>query len=191
MDEAIEFVKKYIDLHYQAYLANHTEPDTKLYTQKYAEFKNLFINDFFTLHGQKMDLMNRPEPVDQKWLETGQKMVKYGNIVKARIYQIKKYQDSKYGELFRAYLSSQNTSKNPQNTFYEDSVFFAKINGKFKVVALYHLDLLDQRGSKIKLGPLTWITFYEPKIGQLGKLLEVKKNEEPQNPEHKNEYNID
>ena len=161
MEDAIHFIQAFISKEYEALIAQWTEPDNSLFKTKRREVNSFYGPDLATE-------VNRPRSVDDKWFKGAKK---YLDMIQPRIlFQVKQYEHSTLGNLYRCYVSTTQRS----NTTYFACLYIAKTEQGLKIVAQYNTDF--EGGWNWRGGV---------KLETLAKLIEVRKFQAPTDPENR------
>jgi len=164
MEDAINFIKQFIDEEYEALVAQWTEHDNSVFKTKRRELNRFYGPDI-------TPEINRPRSVDKRWFE---KAKKYLDMIQPRIlFQVKQYEHPTLGNLYRCYVSTTQRS----NSTYFACLYVAHTEQGLKIVAQYNTDF---EGG--------WDWSGGVKLETLGKLIEVRKFQAPTEPENLKEY---
>ncbi|MEQ8996794.1 MAG: hypothetical protein RID53_09865 [Coleofasciculus sp. B1-GNL1-01] len=168
MEEAITFIRNFIDKEYETWVACWSEPDNNVFRPKRSELNTLYEGDL------KSDIY-RPRQVDESYFEEGKEQLEQ---TQPRIFfQVKKYQHPTHGNLYRCYVSSTLRGRSTYSTCF----YLANTENGLKIVSQYNVSSDPGNG-------ISWNWRGGLKLDKLGELVEVRKFQAPTDPEHLKEY---
>lgn len=166
MEEAISFLKKYVQQEYETFGIVHTEKDDEV-----AEAAIDKLYDEFYGPGMRARVQRPMSPSKNffwKKKEIGEK------LQKRLVFQVKQYEHPKRGDLFAGYLSEVF----PGSTGYGAMVYFTKQDGSWQIIADHAWDRDEMK----------WEHTSGEELKSPGKLKEVKKIKPPTLKEDLQDY---
>lgn len=181
MDEVVNYVNAFLNAEYEALVAQYTERDDRVFQAKRA------IVSQFLMSGIPSDL-DRPLQPDDEWFERGKERVENGSLMPRTLFQIKVYDHPNFDKLYRAYVSLPLRPRGKRLAYFTNFFISSTQNG-YKIVSRYNLDLLPERDNVLfEDGNLAWVWRGGEKLTTLGKLIDVLKFRNPDDPQHLAEY---
>lgn len=149
MQEAIDFMQKFLQMEYEVKIKCYTEMDRKKFNELLQSFQALSNLDYsFPLYS----------PERQSWEAFSEKGLRATeNLIPCKLYLVKKYTNKQYQEIYKCYTSGNKDYSNDILFLY----YVAKVDGSFKVVSMY---IPDDKGG--------WEFLKGEKLTAKGKLLE-------------------
>lgn len=173
MENIIKFINSFLEDEYQAHTSYINERDKEKQLndankhRAYFDLKMLNPPGFF-----------RKGEINDQWFEER----KNTEVYKRTLFQIKEYDNEKYGKIYRCYLSNPDYNKKR----YYQCHFIAEIKGNLKIFSIYQIDIsLKNLNTSIK----DWKIRGGEELKNLGKPTNIVKIEPPlDNEVHLEEY---
>lgn len=178
MREVLEVVQQFIQRDCEARLALYTEPDNEAYQKTLAELER-----FYALEEGLYSGFSRSGEMDDTWYEMREEMRQQ---VRPRVlFQVKRYDRSEGGELFRAYLSG---GFDFNQDSYDQLFTLSQTKAGLRIVSVDGRCLSCMGRDKIggeqctACGGTGWEHGSGRKLRELGRLVEVCKLRAPTDP---------
>jgi hypothetical protein len=184
MQVGLDFISLYIEKEYEFLIALWTEKNIKIFRDKQHELQHFYAQGLTPEVG-------RPLCLDDQWFEVGQEEIE--SICPRDLFQIKHYQNQVFGNFYRCYVS--NTSKYGKKTYFS-CLYITNIENEWKITSRYNIcftcNSLGQLEDGHKCSECSgsgWNWRGGFKLKELGKLVDVRKFQSPDNPIQMKEYN--
>jgi hypothetical protein len=180
MEEFINFLEEYIKNEHQMYISGLSERNVDLFQKKYAEFESKYYENGIVNYN-----ITTPRPSDEEYFQNGKEIIE--KAIPRIVFQIKKYDHQEWGILYRCYLSRTSPSKRLEKSYLENFFIIKKVND-YKIISVYTIPIGLRR---LRPDLRDWRYSQGKEISDLGKLLEVKKFQPPEDPIQLEEYNAE
>lgn len=181
MQRVLQFMRRFLDAEYEALIVMVAESQEDAFRQKKQAAER------FLAPGVRSELQ-RPSLPDDEWFARGRARVAAGQLVPRTLFQIKAYDHPTIGALHRAYVSLTTRPRGERSVYFAN-FYVAPVDDRLQIVSRYNIDRLpDPERPRFEDLSLWWVWHSGVQLTTLGRLVDVRKLQAPDDPVSLAEY---